>query len=578
MKISQVKLIGFRNYKNAIINLEEKTLVIGANDVGKSNLLYSLRMLLDRSISDQNIEPKDSDFYAFENTNYFSITLKFSDVSDGVRATFKEAVSDDGELFLKYEATRDSLTGKKEYSIYAGYDEANLEERESRSYTKALNIRYISSYRDLNSYIKGEKKRLMEDAKESRIEDEINSDLDILNSVKSNLASINSKISNLAYIKKATVGINQELEKLSYHHTNHHVKFSIGGYDVQSYIDDAQLSSEVNGENLNIGGDGRNNQIFLALWSAKNAINPSPSIITIFAIEEPEAHLHPQQQRKLAEYLVKKIESQVIITSHSPHILSSFSPNSIVRLFQKESSTIAANNGCAQIIDEAYSNFGYRRSIISEESFFCNVVLLVEGASEIVFYTALGKSLFELDKYNIGIMMADGVGFEPFVTILKALEIPFVLRTDNDVFKVPRSTPSTYYCSGINRGFSIIGMKPLYESKYKKYVHAFSPKLPLPIKTKKAVDIAISFLERKNIFIADVDLETDLANSPCSTDLNDHYGTTTTLALIEKMKEHKGGTIFSFLAKYPNTLKKLTADSLSDPLKRCKKIAKKIIK
>lgn len=52
MKIEQVKLKGFRNYKDATINFNNNTLIIGENDVGKTNLIYALRLMLDRSLSE----------------------------------------------------------------------------------------------------------------------------------------------------------------------------------------------------------------------------------------------------------------------------------------------------------------------------------------------------------------------------------------------------------------------------------------------------------------------------------------------------------------------------------------------
>ncbi|ALC85132.1 hypothetical protein AM499_04355 [Bacillus sp. FJAT-22090] len=55
-----------------------------------------------------------------------------------------------------------------------------------------------------------------------------------------------------------------------------------------------------------MGGEVRKNQAFIALWSALNQISikdGQPDEVSIFCIEESEAHLHPHQQRKLAEYL-----------------------------------------------------------------------------------------------------------------------------------------------------------------------------------------------------------------------------------------------------------------------------------
>lgn len=66
MYISQVYLKGFRNFKEAIINCTEKNLIIGPNDIGKSNFIYALRILLDRNLPETILNPIDSDFYAFE--------------------------------------------------------------------------------------------------------------------------------------------------------------------------------------------------------------------------------------------------------------------------------------------------------------------------------------------------------------------------------------------------------------------------------------------------------------------------------------------------------------------------------
>ena len=52
MRIETVYIKGFRNYCDAVINFNETNLIIGANDVGKTNLLYAIRLLLDKSLSE----------------------------------------------------------------------------------------------------------------------------------------------------------------------------------------------------------------------------------------------------------------------------------------------------------------------------------------------------------------------------------------------------------------------------------------------------------------------------------------------------------------------------------------------
>lgn len=50
MILKQIYIKGFRNYKEAMINFEKNTLIIGANDIGKTNLIYALRQLLAGSL------------------------------------------------------------------------------------------------------------------------------------------------------------------------------------------------------------------------------------------------------------------------------------------------------------------------------------------------------------------------------------------------------------------------------------------------------------------------------------------------------------------------------------------------
>src|SRR5690606_28751209 len=134
---------GFRNFKKAKINIAKKSLIIGANDVGKTNLLWAIRLLLDRSLSDYDLEPKDTDFYCFEETNELTIQLHFEDVKeDCVVSKLKGKIGGDNKLILAYKAYRDKTTKAKTYQLFAGPTTDLLEEIEDRYYRKVLNVKY----------------------------------------------------------------------------------------------------------------------------------------------------------------------------------------------------------------------------------------------------------------------------------------------------------------------------------------------------------------------------------------------------------------------------------------------------
>ena len=91
-------------------------------------------------------------------------------------------------------------------------------------------------------------------------------------------------------------------------------------------------------------------QLFLRTLSIK-MLEPNNSIILI---DEPELSLHPKWQQRIIE-VYKKIgeNNQIILATHSPHILGSVSNENIFILYRNENGKIEAKTG-----DELYSSYG----------------------------------------------------------------------------------------------------------------------------------------------------------------------------------------------------------------------------
>ncbi len=591
MKLSQVKLKGFRNFKDATINFEKKSLVIGSNDIGKTNLTWALRILLDKGLSEYDIEPRDSDFYAYDDVHEFLISLKFENVvEDCIVAKMKGKISDKDELFISYCAYRDKDSLAKTYKIFVGSAADKMEEVEERYYRKVLNIKYISCRRDFHNFISKEKHNLFYAAKQNRSEDQLKNDDKLINEISVDLKGIDEKIPQLSFIDTATDTINSELDKLSIHNQNQKIVFDAGTSDVESFITGVSISSKNNNKSLLIGGDGRLNQIYLSLWAAKHEVSEdSLTEVSIICIEEPEAHLHPHQQRKLSAYLSESIKSQVIITSHSPQIACEYSPNSIVRLLDVGNGSFAASEGCAEIIDAAFEDFGYRMSIIPAEAFFADVVLLIEGPSEEQFYKTLAKQIdIDLDRLNISVASVAGIGFKTYIQILDSLMIDYVIRTDNDIFKIPKK--DSYLLAGLRRLINYY--KTFHESdaeidamleKHADIIKGF----PLPI-TTQIIDAAkeiTDLLEDYNFYIAEKDLETDLFNGPIHEDLKIFFKATDdelkegeVVDIVELMKQNKAIFMYKFLRKHKECLKKLNENAICEPLIACKELVEERLK
>ena len=461
-----------------------------------------------------------------------------------------------------------------------GPSEDTMEEVQERYYRKVLNIKYISSNRDFWGYIQKEKNSLFQIAKDDRDNNTKTEDDVLYSKIADDLSKIDNEIPKLSYIKNATLSINTELSKMSVYHKNQKIVFNSATSNIDNFISSTAISSEYNEKKLLIGGDGRLNQIYLSLWAAKNSLKEdNMSEVSLVCIEEPEVHLHPHQQRKLAEYLNSIIKGQVIITSHSAQITSEFSPNSIVRLLNKGNGTIAASEGCSEIIDKAFEDFGYRMSIIPAEAFFADCVLLVEGASEVLFYKTLAKQLdLDLDRLNISILSAEGVGFKVFIEILNSLEINWVLRTDNDIFKVPRR--EEYRFAGVQRIIDILEEhcncdKDTEEilNKNRPLLRGFSSLIP-PQANIDAANLIKEGLAFYRLFLANKDLENDLFESPLNKSLIQYYTElgVDTDNIIAEMQNRKASSMFAFLKKNKADLLLLKDDQLAQPLFACKEI------
>lgn len=571
MRLKTLYIKGFRNFKEAAINFNNQSLIIGANDVGKTNLLYALRILLDRGFSDLDLELKESDFYAYEETNEVIITAFFDDIKeDCILSKMKGDISGDGNLVIKYLATKG-----EDYKFFCGKSDADedLHEYAIPYYRKVLNIKYINSKRDFWGYINKTKNILLQQAKEDRSAETIDMDDALYKQISDKLKEVDSQIPELSYVKNATEQINEELNKLAIHNQEQKVVFDTASTDTDSVINKISITSKHGDKKLLIGGEGRLNQIYLSLWASQNRISEYSNEVSILCVEEPEAYLHPHQQRELARYLCQVLKGQVILTSHSPYIVCEFSPNSIMRLYKDDQETKVASDGCSSVIEEGFDGFGYRMSVIPAEAFFADCVILVEGQSELIFYKTLAKQIgIDLDRLNISILSVEGVGFYTYAKILGALGIYWVARTDNDIFKIQHQ--DAYRFAGIERGLELAKQSCDLEETDEKVIdaysckiHGFVDKISIPSKVLEAADKLRDVLANYDIFIADVDFETDLCNGPLKDALKEYYGDLLSdSSLIKKMKSHKAINIYDFLKNHKERLEALADDYVAKPL------------
>lgn len=179
------------------------------------------------------------------------------------------------------------------------------------------------------------------------------------------------------------------------------------------------------------------------------------SKINLIAIEEPETYMHPQMQELFIKYIndavstllsmhKKYINSQLIITTHSSHILNSKiqsggSFNCINYITEQVGKAIVLplnDEIIAPSGDVSSDAFKFIKKHIKfqfGDLFFADAVILVEGVSE---YTLLPYYISKhkvLRKNYVSILNINGAHGLVYENLLKFLRIPTLLITDLDI-------------------------------------------------------------------------------------------------------------------------------------------------
>lgn len=198
------------------------------------------------------------------------------------------------------------------------------------------------------------------------------------------------------------------------------------------------------GVSLNKRGSGTRRLVLLNFFRAeaeRKSQRGSGSII--YAIEEPETSQHPNNQEMIIDSLLELSQDatrQVIITSHSPHLVEKL-PQESVRFieFDNASKNTAIESDTSGLMKAAES-----LGIHSKQKFgSAKAIVLVEGRSDDYFLSHASKTLKasgditedHIGNHKVEILSAGGSGNVAFwvqKTTLESLGLPFFVFLDSD--------------------------------------------------------------------------------------------------------------------------------------------------
>jgi putative ATP-dependent endonuclease of the OLD family len=213
-------------------------------------------------------------------------------------------------------------------------------------------------------------------------------------------------------------------------------------------------------DNLNCLSDGMKSLFYFALVTAvfdveraaaANALEKpgnqdfdverlAPPALTVLAVEEPENHVAPQLLGRIMQLLQAVAlapEGQVVLTSHSPGILSRVDPSNVrylrLAVNAQQRTTEVRAIILPQAKDEAHK---YVKEAVRAypELYFAQLVILGEGDSEeIVIPRILRSAGIGLDAKAIAVVPLGGRHVNHLWKLLAGLSIPHVTLLDLDI-------------------------------------------------------------------------------------------------------------------------------------------------
>jgi putative ATP-dependent endonuclease of OLD family len=361
MKLRQLAIKNFRNLADVVVPIGDTTVLVGENNSGKTSLLEMLQIVLPRSLAAARTIPFDEyDYYMSkagdspQTSEGITIEMWFhedapnewpdsliQDLTDIIQTDpVKDRDSIGLRLASKYDPVAKQILTKWEFLTLDGQplggrgaNPANL-----GKFLAYVRLFYLSALRDSDAEFSPRSQfwgRILRDLNiDEKQRLELNEELEKIN------GALLKADPRLEQVRESLAEVQRILGLEAEQSTSIHA-LPLRTWDLlaKSELVIRARGSEVDFP-LSRHGQGTQSLAVLFLFQAyiDVLLKPTfrPETEAILALEEPEAHLHPQATRALAANL-EKIKSQKIISSHSPYFIQEI-PFADIRLFRRNGS------------------------------------------------------------------------------------------------------------------------------------------------------------------------------------------------------------------------------------------------
>jgi len=477
MYLSHLTLRNFRHFGDNDDKLELSlssgvTALVGRNDSGKSAVIDAIRYaLLTRDQSYIRVQPEDFHIDAVgAQADEIFIRCRLSDLNDDERGAFAEYLTYDGaevSLVVNWSARRrsESPSARRwvDLSVRSGVDgtgptfEASVREMLSSAYLRPLR----DAAREMSSGRGSRLSQILANVPEISQGDAFDESVLPADPNAVSRLSLLGLADYLRHSVKTHQGVSGAETAIN---TQYLSSLFLRGDSLQGRIDLTEGGSDAIRlrrvlERLELGlfesstssargyyGLGSNNILYMACELL--LLGREPEGLPLLLIEEPEAHLHPQRQLRLMDFLsnaaagkVRKSPRavQVILSTHSPNLASAIPLENLVILEGGRAFSLA--EGETKLDSGDYRFLERFLDVTKANLFFAHGVIIVEGDAEALLLPTLARLLrTDLTEHGVSVVNVGGTGLRRFSRIFQRADeasppvsVPVACVADMDV-------------------------------------------------------------------------------------------------------------------------------------------------